>query len=204
MTIRMMTGAVLPSLVFVLGMGAPASAARFEIVPGAPGNLVRFESKATVESFDGKTNRVGGFVDFDPDALGDSVTVRVEVDLASLDTGIELRNRHMRENHLETARFPTAVFEGGTVLDPSDHALASGRKVTLGLTGRFELHGVRRTITVPVEVTRENAEGAARLSISAAFPVRLSDYGISRPKFLVLKLADEQAVSVRVTAVSRP
>lgn len=187
-----------------LAAAAPGSATVFEIVPGGAGNQVRFESRATMETFDGKTDRVQGHVEVDPVSLGDSVTVRIEVDLSSLDTGIALRNRHMRENHLETSRFPMAFFEGGRVLGSSDRSLAPGRTVTLDLSGRFELHGVRRTITVPVEVTREDANGMVSLRISASFPVKLSDYEIKRPKFLLLKLADEQAVSVRLTAVSRP
>ena len=36
----------------------------------------------------------------------------VDVEMADLDTGIDKRNRDMRENHLETDLYPTARFEG--------------------------------------------------------------------------------------------
>ena len=184
MTIRQAGVAAFLGLL-VLGAAAPADSAHFEIVPGGRENTVQFESKGTIESFEGKTNRVQGTVEVDPGALGDSLTVRVEVDLSSLDTGIALRNKHMRENHLETGRYPTAVFEGGAVTGISNRSFPPGEKVTFNLSGRFELHGVRRTIIVPVEVTREDANGAVTLRVVTSFPVKLSDYGISRPSFLL-------------------
>jgi polyisoprenoid-binding protein YceI len=95
----------------------PTEATDFSIEPGKDRNLVVFTSKATLETFQGKTKQVAGNVSFDPANLSDSVTVRVEVDLASLDTGIPMRNKHMRENHLETSKYPKAVFEGGRILE---------------------------------------------------------------------------------------
>jgi polyisoprenoid-binding protein YceI len=186
--------------VMTMLLASPALAARFEIVADDPANLVRFESKATMESFEGKTSRVQGIIEVDPAALGDSVTVMIEVDLASLDTGIELRNRHMRENHLETDRYPKAVFRGGRVLRASAGGLTVGQPVRFDLAGELSLHGAARATTVPVEVVRAS-DGT--LHVDAVFPVKLSAHAISRPKFLVLKLADEQKVRVRLMAVPK-
>src|SRR5689334_7763540 len=41
---------------------------------------------------------------------GQKVTGKVSFDLSSLDTGIKLRTRHMREKYLEVERFPEAVL----------------------------------------------------------------------------------------------
>jgi polyisoprenoid-binding protein YceI len=123
------------------------------------------------------------------------------VDLASLDTGIATRNRHMRENHLETAKYPKAVFDGVAVLGPRDVSLAAGKPVVLQVEGTFTLHGVSRRIRIAVEATYRASEGGGQIAFQTRFPVLLSDHGISRPQFLFLKLAEAQ--EVRVSGVAR-
>jgi len=189
---------VLPlTLLLALSWAATALAADFTIKPSQDKNLVVFTSKATLESFQGKTKQVSGQVSCDPASLADSVTVRVEVDLASLDTGIPMRNKHMRENHLETAKYPKAVFEGGRILEASARTLSPGTTVHLRLAGQFDLHGVKRPLEAPVDVTLAK-DGS--LQITTHFDVALADYKIDRPSFLVMKLEDKQHVTVQVTA----
>ncbi len=189
---------LLTTSVLLAGLYAkPTDAADFTIEPGKDRNLVVFTSKATLETFQGKTKQVAGNVSFDPANLGDSVTVRVEVDLASLDTGIPMRNKHMRENHLNTDTYPKAVFEGGRILEASGSTLNPGDTVKLKLSGRFDLHGVKRTIEVPVDATRAK-DGT--LQVTTHFEVPLADYKINRPAFLMMKLEPTQHVTVQVTA----
>ena len=178
-----------------------AAATTFRIQPGKP-NLVRFVSKAPLETFEGKTHQVQGHVVLDPAALGDSIDAVVEVDLASLDTGLSLRNKHMRENHLETEKHPKATFRGGKISDLSRPNLEAGQKTTFVLAGTFALHGVERPLSVPVEMSPEAAGGGLR--IVTRFPVALADYKISRPSFLVMQLQEVQQVSVELVATSSP
>ncbi len=185
-----------------LAGAGPATAARFTI-EGGEGCLVRFESKAAVESFDGRTDRVSGWIECDPAALGDSARFEVAVDLASLDTGIALRNRHMRENHLQTDQYPRAYFRGGR-LSGAPAALVAGQPVTLELRGEFELHGVKRLLRLPVQVTLSGTDAAPELLVEARFPVALADYDIPRPRFLLLKLGEVQQVTLKLVAAVRP
>lgn len=187
----------------LLGAAGGAHAVRYEVRPGEP-NLVRFESKAPLESFDGRTRAASGFIELNPEALGDSIELAITVDLASLDTGIPLRDRHMRENHLETARYPAAVFRGGRLNGLAGRALSPGQTVRGEVEGSFLLHGIERPLKVPVEVTREQDDEGERLRVRAAFGVRLADHEISRPQFLVLKLQDTQHVTVELAATRVP
>jgi len=175
-------------------LATQAEPVTFAFAPGDEGTRVQFVSKAPMESFDGKTRDLAGSVTLDPTALGDSVTVRFEVDLTTLDTGIELRNRHMRENHLETEQYPKAVFTGAAILDSKSSVLPAGRAVTFECEGTFDLHGVQRRLRVPVTVTWNEAAGT--LQVHTEFRVALADYEINRPKFLFLKLEDAQTVTV--------
>jgi polyisoprenoid-binding protein YceI len=187
-------------IVLCLLLAPAARAGTFVVSPGDP-NQVVFVSKAATESFEGKTNRMSGTVVVDSSSVGDSITVHIEVDLASLDTGIGKRNQHMRENHLETGRFPIAVFDGATVHGAGAHALTPGKSVVLDVEGTFTLHGVSRRLRVSVTVTPRDAR---TLEFVGTFPVPLADYGIARPTFLFLKLGEVQQVTVRGVAVAAP
>ncbi len=178
----------------------PSGASRFEVGPESGDNRVVFVSKAPLESFEGKTARVIGSVVLDPATIGEALEIRVQVAMASLDTGIGLRNRHMRENHLHTDRFPHATFTGGEVLHGAGVDLRDGRPHEVLLRGQMELHGVRRAIEVPLRLTYRD-EGPGRLQLWSEFEISLSDYEIPRPRFLMLKLGEVQKVRVDLTAV---
>ena len=185
-----------------LGAGV-ARAADFVVKPGGE-NKVVFISKATVEGFEGKTRQLEGHLVLDPANLGDTVSVHLEVDLASLDTGIAKRNKHMRENHLETAKYPKAVFDGISVRGPAGAKLAPGNPATLDVEGTFTLHGVSRRLRILVQAGYDPKPAGARITFHATFPVTLADYAISRPEFLFLKLAETQQVRVDGVAVATP
>ncbi len=191
------------SLLLLPAAAVAARAAHYVINPGSP-NLVKFDSKSTAESFSGSTRTVRGAIDFNPQNLADSAAVNVEVDLNTLDTGISLRNQQMRESHLETDKYPKAFFRGGKMSGFSAAALTPGQKATFNLAGEFEIHGVKRPLVLPVEVTEGNQDGKDFVHIVGHFPVTLADYNISRPQFLVLRLGETQQVTIDLTAVESP
>ena len=174
-----------------------ARAERWEIEPAAGRSEVTFHSKATMDSFDGSTRDIEGWIELDPATPATDPAWEVRVDLASLDTGIGLRNQHMRENHLHTDDYPYAVFRGGAIEPVPPEGLARGARTRLDLTGEFELHGVTRPRTIPVELVWLE-DGT--LEATAEFTVSLEDHAISRPKFLLLKLADVQRVELHLVA----
>jgi len=176
-----------------------AGATDFVVTPGGKSKVV-FESKAPIEAFEGKTSRLAGSISIDPGAVGDSFTVHLEVDLASLDTGIAKRNQHMRENHLETSKYPRAIFDGVTVIGPAGAKLEAGKATTVEIEGTFALHGVSRRIRIKAEATY-SAGASPSIAFNTTFPVSLPDYGISRPQFLFMKLAETQVVRVSGVAV---
>lgn len=183
------------SLLLVAAGPAGGAPAVYRIAAGDAGNLVSFVSKAPLETVEGKTRQVTGELRIDPEALAAGCRVEVQVDLASLDTGIGLRNQHMRENHLETARFPTADFRADSLVG-APAALVPGETAVLTLAGELSLHGVTRPLVTPVSVTL--AADGATLDVRAEFTVALADFAIPRPKFLVMKLDETQRITVQV------
>ena len=83
-------------------------------------------------------------------------------------------------------------------------ALIAGQTTTVGVEGTFELHGVARRIQVPAEVTWSNEGGVSQVHIVSKFNVKLSDFEIPRPQFLVMKLDEVQRITFDVTAKAAP
>ncbi len=189
---------ILAALTLLLGTATAGRAAEtsYAVGPGS-GQEVVFESKAPMESFEGRTDQASGTISADFADLTAGCTVRIAVDLVSLKTGIGMRDTHMRERHLETETFPQAVFTGNRVVAATPTSLAPGGAARVTVAGTFDLHGVSREMELPVELALA-ADGT--LTVRAQFNVLLTDHQIDRPKVLMLKLADEQKVRVSLTA----
>lgn len=147
------------------------------------------------------TDRVDGYVTW---AGGGSLSANAnvqgsefyfEVDLNSLDTGKGQRNRHMRENYLETASYSYATYKG-TIRN-----ITAGRGDTLviAVSGAFTVHGVERTLGVACPVTPERQGG---YRVRCRFPVRLSDHQIKIPSIMIMKLNNQVDLTVEF-AVAR-
>jgi len=79
--------------------------------------------------------------------------VNLKLHLASVDTGIAVRDERIREHLFETANFPTANVHGH--LRASDYLnLAVGDSLEQSLDLVLDLHGIRIPITVAVLVAR--------------------------------------------------
>jgi polyisoprenoid-binding protein YceI len=184
---------ILFALVLLQAFARPVAAEHWEVVGDGASEIV-FISKAPLETFKGRTHQVSGWVDFDPNDLTGPLSFEIAVDLASFDTGKDKRNRHMRENHLETDRYPRAWFRGGTVRGATKVELAAGDEARVTMAGTLDLHGVQRVVLCEATL-RRTGDG---VELESGFEVKLSDHAIDRPKFLVMKLADEQQVEVRL------
>ena len=151
-------------------------------------NDVRFTSQAPIEEVVGVTDRIDGYVLLNgPRLVEGSATegtqLYLEVDLASLDTGLGLRNRHMRENYLEVEEFPYATYEA--TIERVEVISAGVFRITA--QGVLNIHGVEREVQAPCDVSARQDGYRARCT----FNVRLSDFEIEIPKLMFLKLADE-------------
>jgi len=186
---------VLGAATLALALGPPLRAQELD-VDSAAERVIRFTSRTQVDDFEGVTDRVDGYVLLDGTPLsastgGDDTKLYFEVDLASLDTGIGLRNRHMRDNYLEVEKYPYASFEGK--ITSVEASPGGGGRVTA--SGTFTVHGVSREREIACDVT-PSGEG---YHTRCAFTVLLSDHDIEIPKVMFLKLANEIQVDVAFT-----
>ena len=172
------------ALVFPTGLAAQ----QMYRVDLAGERLVRFVSSTTLDEFDGVTERIDGYALLDTPSLSSSTgegdtELYFEVDLASIDTGIGLRNRHMRDNYLHVRDYPYATFLGEIAsVEPMDDGAF---RVTA--SGTMSIHGVDRPMRVPCEVSPWGRGYRAR----CAFQVMLTDFNIEIPRVMFMKLANE-------------
>ncbi len=146
---------------------------------------VEFLSKAPLNEFTGKSSDLNGLVDLDKNMLD------FYVDLNTLITGIGLRDRHMRENYLETKKYPYAEFTGKIA---SEIKMTKGQSKDVTAKGKFKIHGIEREIEVPGKLT---AISDSEVQLEAQFTVLLSDYKIDIPKVVFYELAEEQVVTIK-------
>lgn len=182
-TINPRMGAVIITAA-LLCLASPALAAEFHVDTDAERRVV-FVSDAPIESFDGVTEKIDGYAVLPADRLADvtdfsQTKFYIEVDLASLDTGIGLRNRDMREDYLHTDEFPYAMYSGSI-----DSVTSLNDSTFLSYTsGDLTIHGVTKSHTTTDTVTARNG----RYHVASHFPVALPDHHIEIPQLMFLKI----------------
>jgi polyisoprenoid-binding protein YceI len=176
---------ILFSLLLLFVLGVSSNAVEYQVDRTAR-NTVTFISHAPLEQFEGVTDRIDGYIFWEGDHVPPDQTqwpsckLYFEVELNGLDTGIGLRNRDMREEYLETDKYPYARFNA---------RLKDLRKVSDALyaaeaVGTFTIHGVDR----PVSTTANVIPTASGFRVQCNFEVTLPDYKIKVPKLMFLKL----------------
>jgi polyisoprenoid-binding protein YceI len=191
-------------LVVTAAIGASADdPVRFHVNDELRRDIVTFTSKAPLETVVGKTGEITGYIEVDPADISGTSSARLEVDLASLKTGIGLRDNHMRDQYLEVEKFPTAVFLLTEIKESGGNSLEHNVPVDLTLIGDFTVHGVTRQVEVTAKAVylKETDDTKARLPgdllhITATFDVYLTEHDIKRPQFVILKLDDLQKIDL--------
>ena len=150
--------------------------------------LVRFTSSTAIDEFEGTTERLDGLVLLNTEELTDRTggaesEIYFEVDLASLDTGIGMRDRQMRDSYLEVDRYPYAAF-GGTIEQVTSLPGEIFQVTTQGILG---IHGIEQERALTCNLATVN-EG---YRVNCSFSVFLSDHDIEIPKLMFLKLNNE-------------
>jgi polyisoprenoid-binding protein YceI len=128
--------------------------------------------------------------------------VEATIDAASIDTGQEKRDAHLRSaDFLDVEKFPTITFRS-TRIEPA----GSGR---WKMTGDLTLHGVTREVVLDVDgPTPEIRDpgGKTRAGAQATSKLKRGDFGITWSKTLDgggLVVGDDVAVTIDVEGVKQ-
>ncbi len=131
----------------------------------------------------GRTPALTGTVEF---AGTSAISVSIEADLTQLESDDSRRDRQMQGQALETNLFPSAVF---TITQPIELGQIPNQDVAFSVEaiGEFTLHGVTRSVTIPMQGQLIGDSVVLVGGIEIVF----SDYEIERPSAaIVLSVAD--------------
>lgn len=120
----------------------------------------------------GRFDKFSGIFELDEQHPASS-RVDVTIDAASLTTGVEYRDNHLRSgDFLDVEKYPTITFKSTQVTLEGEHKAR--------VTGDLTIHGVTRPITL--DVTREgqykDLQGQRREAYSANATISRKDWGL--------------------------
>ena len=116
----------------------------------------------------------------------------VEVQVEKVDTANEKRDAHLKSpDFFDAKQFPTITFKSTAVKGSGDK---------LEVTGDLTLHGVTKSITVPITKIGEKDAGKMgyRAGWEATFDIKRSDYGMTN---MVGPVGDDVKLIVSIEAV---
>lgn len=190
-----------------LSLPSASMAAEKTFTVGKPGldarQVATIESDTSFENFTGRTAAIKGTINFDP-AKKTSTGATLTVDLSTVDTGIALRNDHMKsEGWLNTAKYPNAVFKATSVRHKG------GDNYTV--SGFLTLHGVSKPLSTTVTlkyvpesaVTKRNGFEGDVVQVKGKVKILLSDFGVKVPDMAKDKVSNEVTLAVTAVGVSK-
>lgn len=113
----------------------------------------------------------------------------IQLDLEKLDTGIGMRDRHMKEKYLETGKFKNAVLKLKSARIPVKILNEGGDAQVKAL---LSLHGVEKPVDLEMKFTKAGSE----ITNKSSFKIQLTDYGIEIPKFSGITVANDVQVEI--------
>jgi polyisoprenoid-binding protein YceI len=168
-----------------LVLAAPPEGRAFVVDPAA--STLHYRIVHKLHGVDAVSRRIEGKAVVQPDGR---VLAMVRAPVSSFDSGDSNRDAHMQEA-LDVGAHPYVVVKA----TGRDATLAAGAAPSgpLTLEGELDLHGVKRPVSVPVQVERR-PDGTFRAR--GSFDVSLDAHGIERPSLLFVKIEDRCRIDV--------
>ena len=139
-------------------------------------SMILFRAKHNGVSYNyGRFNEFTGKLMIDESDISKSA-VEFEVKTASVDTANEKRDQHLRSSDFFSAKqFPVITFKSTKV------SMKEGKEDMLEITGDLELLGVKKSITVDVEITgkAKGRQGEPLMGFESIFTIKRSEFGMT-------------------------
>jgi polyisoprenoid-binding protein YceI len=187
------------AFVFAALMSTAVFAAAESFVVDKYHSEATFTIRHLITRVSGRFNEVSGSISVDRSNPTLS-SVEFTIKTASIDTGVAPRDNDLRgPNFFEVDKYPEITFK-------SSFIKPNGKKDVYDVTGPLTMHGVTRTITIPVEFLgfAKDPQGKERVGFVAHTTLNRQDYGIKWNKALDnggALLGDDVDITVNVDAV---
>jgi polyisoprenoid-binding protein YceI len=123
---------------------------------------------------------------------------KITADLTTLRSDQSQRDVFIKDNTLQTRRFPTAEFIPDTAGGLTLPLPASG-EFTFTLSGRMTIHGVTKIVTFDLTARRDGARLTATARANPSW--KFADFGMQQPRVAsVLSIEDDIRVEIALVA----
>jgi len=148
--------------------GSPARAGAETLAIAPENSKVEFVAARVTRSHNGSFKQFTGSIDLAGDSA-DQSRVTIDIETRSVVTDEDQLTGHLKTaDFFDVAKYPKATFVS-TKIEP---ATAGG--ATHSVTGNFDLHGVKKSITFPANIQI----GPDRVLVNAEFAINRKDFGI--------------------------
>ncbi|MBC7879972.1 MAG: YceI family protein [Anaerolineae bacterium] len=156
-----------------------------------------YSSRDALYNWTGTTSGVSGTLSFD-DQTGEILKAEVEVDLATLDSGNGLRDGRMRNEFLQTDKFPKATL----TIDKLEGypKFSEWKKWGTKQTGKIYGQLTIRNITRPVIWDAEAIYLGKELKVNAKGQIKMTDFGITPPSLAFVTVEDNVGLQATILA----
>lgn len=182
-------------LIGFVGITQPMGIMNYEI--DTTHSMIIFRAKHNGVSYNyGRFNEFTGEIMISADAVIER-TVEFEVKAASIDTGNQKRDQHLRSSDFFSAKqFPLITFKSTEVSEKE------GQEDILEVTGDLELHGVKKSITVDAKITgrAKGKDGESLIGFESTFTIKRSEFGMT---YGMGSVSDDIQITVSVEAVHK-
>lgn len=145
----------------VVAMAAPEAKVKFKLSPTG--------------SFAAETTSIIGTAKKNSD--GSVSADKIEIPLDTLKTGISLRDKHMKEKHLDVKKHPKAIVTNAEGKDGKGTATLNVRGIEKPIEGTYEIKGSELILN---------------------FPIKITDYDIGKVKYMGLGVKEDANVEARI------
>ncbi|NBX83526.1 YceI family protein [bacterium] len=189
---RLITKLSCLSLIVLFALQSHAKPVRFQLSEGDA--KVEFEGtgKPSLLKIHGSSEqKLDGYFVFD----GKKISGKAVFNLETLDTGIDLRNEHMKNRYLEVAKFPKAELDIKEIVLSKEFNPKSFQ-VSGPFKGVLQLHGVARLVSGTIKMKVEDEE----LEVECDYSLSIAEFKIQRPSYANISMTDDVKVRAKATA----
>jgi hypothetical protein len=148
--------------------------------------VVKFTSDAPLELIQAESKALRGIIDPSSNSFG--FTVRIN---SFEGFNGEMQKTHFQENYLEQKKYPHATFKGKFI---EDIPYGTPGVYSVRAKGILEIHGVSKERIIRGTLTIK--EGSMKIQTNFLVPV--ADHGITIPKIVMQKIAEEIEVKTDI------
>lgn len=126
----------------------------------------------------------------------DLVSGQASFPLSTLDTGISMRDRHMKEEYLEVQKYPDAQLTVNQVKMSKDPSVNGFSQTDVPFEGTLTVHGVSHAVNGTIDVSTSGGI----MKGDAKFGIKISDFGFAKPEFMGMTVNNDVKVEVHLQA----